>query len=1128
MTLAIYVSDSLEPLADQLAGQLTRPLADPMQPELVAVPSVGLQRWLRLRLASTLGALDGAGDGVAANIEMPFPGVLRSRLLAGDTDPESDPWAIRPMAWTLHRILVDRVGDPQLASVARLPEGATWYGRARRIADLFDRYAVRRPAMLRSWLDSRPVGPAGSALAAQNRWQPHLFGLLREEIGSPSPAERLTDLLGGVADGRVSVDLPPRFGFFGLSTLPGGAAFGELLVAFGAHHDVSLYLLDPAPRTTRRLIDEGFGSGAPFRVEDRSTARVRQPLLRSWGRPAREAQLALRRYGLPAPELVGPASPTGTDSRGSAGPAPPHHDERAGPSEHLLGRLQRHLRSDSAPRPEPVGGADESIRIHSCAGPLRQLEVLRDAVLAGLRDDPTLDEADIVIVCPDLATFAPLVPGVFGPSAEVVGVAWDGPPRLRYAVSDRGLRQEDTVGSALIALAQLVGSRYPASGLLDFLGVTPVRAAFGFDDDALERITEWVENTAVRWGLNEGNRIHNDLPDLPTNTWRFGLQQLLVGMAIDDDEPMMGPAQTPAWGVEGAGVDTLNRLIAVIRRLEAIEAEWLQPATPAEWNRRLSGAVGQLFDVPVHERWQLERARTAVAGVVDDALLGGGSQTPVTIHEIRQILTEVLTERAARPRFLDGGITITSLRPLRWVPHRMVCILGLDDAAMVSMPPSGDDLVAAQPELGDPDPRADQRQALLELLLSAGDRLVITRTGSDVRTNATVPRGVAVSELLGELDELVAAADRRAMRDLVEVDHTRHAHHPANFASERPVSFDPRALRAARTSVQAATSVEEQPQALGPPSGIEFTRDDLVELLLHGPKFFLRRRLDATVGTASEGPSDRLPVGGDHLQDWSTLSAFIEVVGDGLTIDHLGSVLRARGLYPPAGAGEAKMSDLSDLATRMHQVVQDVAGGGPGEPVPLAVELDGAKITGQIAHTVPRSATGPIHLSASKYDKRLRIRLWVDLCLLTLQRPETAWTALAVARTKSTRKGVTVEWHRMTVRGRDGTDRARTADTVITALLRLARTGVCEPLPIFAKVTSRNGYPSGWSNAINGMATDPYVLLTYGRLSEEALLGIPAHAGDPGDPDQPSRFLRLEGALDGLFEQSVHDEKDLG
>ncbi len=1116
MTLAIFVSDSLEPLADRLADRLSRPLDDPMQPELVAVPSVGLQRWLKLRLASTLGALDGAGDGVAANIDMPFPGVLRSRLLAGDADPASDPWAIRPMAWTLHRVLIDRIGDPQLASIARLPESATWYGRARRIADLFDRYAVRRPAMLRAWLESRPIGPAGASLAVQDRWQPHLFGLLREAIGSPSPAERLPDLLRGVADGRISVDLPPRFGFFGLSTLPGGAAFGDLLVAFGTRHDVSLYLLDPAHRTTDRLIDEGFGSGSLFRAEDGSTARVRQPLLRSWGRPAREAQLALRRYGLPAPEPVGPAPPAGADSGPGSRP------------DHLLGRLQRHLRSDAAPDPEPVEGPDESIRIHGCAGPLRQLEVLRDAVLAGLRDDPTLGEADILIVCPDLATFAPLVPGVFGPSAEIVGVAWDGPPRLRYAVSDRGLRQDDTVGSALIALAHLVGGRYPASGLLDFLGVTPVRGAFGFDDDALDRITGWVENTAVRWGLNEGNRIHNDLPDLATNTWSFGLQQLVVGMAIDDDEPMMGPAHTPAWGVEGGGVDTLNRLIAVVRRLEAIEAEWLQPATPAEWNRRLSGAVGQLFDVPVQERWQLERARAAIAAVVDDAVLGGGSQTPVTIHEIRQILTEALTERAARPRFFDGGITITSLRPLRWVPHRMVCILGLDDASMVSVSPSGDDLVASQPEFGDPDPRADQRQALLELVLSAGERLVITRTGSDLRTNATVPRGVAVSELLGELDELVAVADRPALHDLVEIDHTRHAHHPANFDGQRPVSFDPRALRAARARARAVTSVEEQPPALAPPAGIEVTRDDLVELLLHGPKFFLRRRLDATVGSASEGPSDRLPVGGDHLQDWSTLSAFIEAVRDGQTIEHLGSVLRARGLYPPAAVGVAKMTELSELANRMHQVVHSVAGGGSGEPVSLAVELDGARITGHIAHTVPRSATGPIHLSASKYDKRLRIRLWVDLCLLTLQHPDTAWMGLAVARTKSTRKGVTVEWHRMTVRGRHGADRARTAGTVAAALLQLARTGICEPLPVFAKVTSKNGYPTGWSNAITGLATDPYVLLTHGRLSEEALLGIPAHSGDPGDPDQPSRFLRLEGALDELFRQSVDDEKDLG
>ena len=192
---------------------------------------------------------------------------------------------------------------------------------------------------------------------------------------------------------------------FGLTRLP--ASYLQVLDAIAGTREVHLFLLHPSPALWDRLEPlVGPGTRDLPRREDRTAAEARNPLLASWGRDAREMQLVLG----------------GAETHGDEATA----EQRVGEPT-LLQRVQDDVRADRAPsgvgdgdgdaRPL-LGAGDDSIHVHSCHGRSRQVEVLRDAILHLLEEDPELEARDVIVMCPDIEHFAPLIQATFGAHDE--------------------------------------------------------------------------------------------------------------------------------------------------------------------------------------------------------------------------------------------------------------------------------------------------------------------------------------------------------------------------------------------------------------------------------------------------------------------------------------------------------------------------------------------------------------------------------------------------------------------------------------------------------------------------------------------------------------------------------------
>ena len=1111
-----------------LAEVLAEPPADPMSPEWVAVPTVGMRRWLALELARSLGASGpGSGDGVAANIGFTFPGALSQAVLeAGSSDGAADPWQVDCLVWAVLEVLRAKGDDDRLGPLTVLPAGATWFGRARRLADLFDRYAVRRPELVLHWSAGHDVDGTGRPLAEHDSWQPHLWRLVRARVGVPSPPERLPGLLDDLRTGKLALDLPPRLAIFGVTTLPSGASFIELIEAVSAQRDVHLLLLDPSPVATSRVREARLAGSRPLaslRADDRSDTAARHPLLGSWGRPYRERTVLLagaESRGLSAPQSVDEGEESADCAPGS-----------------LLERVQHDVRADSAPAGDfELGPDDRSIQVHSCHGRARQVQVLRDAILHLLVDDPTLREEDIVVLSPAIDQFGPLVEAGFGISAEeTADVPTDATPRLFYRITDRSLRESYPVLAALDSLLALVSGRFTASEVLEFVSLPTVRKRFDFDDRALGTIADWIVGTNVRWGLDGPHREAWGLPpEFAANSWRVAIDRVLMGVAVSDDDIGLAPGDIAPFGVEGDDIAVAGRLADAVARLASVADDMRRDRTAAKWCDALLDVIEQFFDVGTSQQWQLDQLRRIVAEIGEHAIVGGeAARVEVSLADVRRLLADRIQGVSRRPDFFRGGVTVSSLTPLRWLPFRVICILGLDDAGTSGGTGiDGDDLAATAPLVGDRDPRSEVRQALLEAVLAAGDHLVITRTGRNVRTNQEVPSATVLAELRDVIVATLAPPGQSTYRSRIETVHPLQPFDDRCFRSDQlnrpgPWSFDAGAFAGARAHQQ--RSSERRPFLDGrlPPAPNEDVVIDLTDLrtfFRHPVKAFLRQRLQLHLPGEDRDQSDDLATTLGALERWSVADRLLKARLAGHANDEWERHERVLGTLPPGGLGDISLSEIEETVDQLLVVATEL-GVDPERDDRLPVEVvltDGTRIVGTVEGRCAPPRPGPALVTFSKVAPKHRVAAWLDLAALVAADPATNWRSVIVGCAEKQGRLKTLE---LVGRGETCDDRHGRALDALEVAVDCYRRGLREPIPLFASISyklhKRTAKPSDWES-FNDHADgqDDANRLAFGKLGFEDLCALPARVDDPPG-SSTGRAARFADYLWGTIEATV-------
>ena len=875
----------------------------PLENETILVQSNGIAQWLKLALATAPDATAHSGCGIAAAFDMLLPSNFMWRayraVLGRDAVADVLPFDKPLLLWRLMRLLPDvtrQAGyEPLAVFLQDDPQLRKRYQLADKIADLFDQYQVYRADWLDAWAEGRDELPAlrGRArpLEPNLRWQALLWRALLQDAGTASHTSRAAvhqQFLRTIQTlkSRPAL-LPRRVSVFGLSSLPSQSL--EVLRAISRFTQVLLCVHNPcqhywadllsAQDLARRLSGRHARKpDMPAQLSDEDLHLHAHPLLASWGKQGRD-------YIRFVDEADSP-----NDYRSLFDAAghridlfEPHVNPEPGT---LLNQLQedilqlRPIQETRTQWPAVDPTQDRSLRFHVVHSVQREVEVLHDQLLAAFNADDTLHPRDVIVMVPDVNQYAPHIEAVFGqvPATD--------PRYIPFSIADRSQRQQAPVAFALEFLLNVADARLTVSEVMDLLDVRAVRQRFGIDAQSLPLLRRWIQQAHIRWGLDARHRQPSMGDQGEQNTWMHGVKRMLLGYAMGADptqrtdrdwhgiEPLAEVA-----GLDAALVGPLDRLL---RALQAWMHTASQPAAPAVWGERLQSLLADFVDsddaqdaallMQLQDSLQQWLQACAVARLEEDLPL-----SVVRDHWLTQLDQPQLTQR-----FLGGQLTFATLMPMRAIPFRMVCLLGMADGEFPrSRPPLDFDLMARDLRPGDRSRREDDRYLFLEALLSARERLHISWVGKSIQDNSARAPSVLVSQLR---DHLLAGwrlhqqEGPQALLRALTVEHPLQAFSPSYFGTTPESSALFTYAREWECPAGAPTQSPNRFAPLPPPVLDEpISLHQLAEFLRHPVKTFYRDRLHISLDLEDVTLDDHEPFALDALQAWTLQNELIQV-----------------------------------------------------------------------------------------------------------------------------------------------------------------------------------------------------------------------------------------------------------
>ncbi|EGI6721852.1 exodeoxyribonuclease V subunit gamma [Escherichia coli] len=982
--LRVYHSNRLDVLEALMEFIVERErLDDPFEPEMILVQSTGMAQWLQMTLSQKF--------GIAANIDFPLPASFIWDMFVRVLPeiPKESAFNKQSMSWKLMTLLPQLLEREDFTLLRHYltddSDKRKLFQLSSKAADLFDQYLVYRPDWLAQWETGHLVEGLGEAQA----WQAPLWKALVEythQLGQPrwhraNLYQRFIETLESAT--TCPPGLPSRVFICGISALP--PVYLQALQALGKHIEIHLLFTNPcryywgdikdpaylAKLLTRQrrhsfedrelpLFRDSENAGQLFNSDGEQD--VGNPLLASWGKLGRDYIYLLSDLES-SQELDAFVDVTPDNLLHNIQSDILELENRA-----VAGvNIEEFSRSDNK---RPLDPLDSSITFHVCHSPQREVEVLHDRLLAMLEEDPTLTPRDIIVMVADIDSYSPFIQAVFGSAPA--------DRYLPYAISDRRARQSHPVLEAFISLLSLPDSRFVSEDVLALLDVPVLAARFDITEEGLRYLRQWVNESGIRWGIDDDNVRELELPATGQHTWRFGLTRMLLGYAM---ESAQGEWQSVLPYDESSGLiaELVGHLASLLMQLNIWRRGLAQERPLEEWLPVCRDMLNAFFLPDAETEAAMTLIEQQWQAIIAEGL-GAQYGDAVPLSLLRDELAQRLDQERISQRFLAGPVNICTLMPMRSIPFKVVCLLGMNDGVYPrQLAPLGFDLMSQKPKRGDRSRRDDDRYLFLEALISAQQKLYISYIGRSIQDNSERFPSVLVQELIDYIgqshylpgDEALNCDESEArVKAHLTCLHTRMPFDPQNYLPGERQSYAREWLPAASQAGKAHSEFV-QPLPFTLPETVPL--ETLQRFWAHPVRAFFQMRLQVNFRTEDSEIPDTEPFILEGLSRYQINQQLLNALVEQDDAERLFRRFRAAGDLPYGAFGEifweTQCQEMQQLADRVIACLQ------PGQSMEIDLACNGVQITGWLPQVQP---DGLLRWRPSLLSVAQGMQLWLE------------------------------------------------------------------------------------------------------------------------------------------------------
>ena len=931
----LQVSNSLNQLADKLSEEIRNQKHSVFQPVYIITQTEGMNSWLKLRIAQRM--------GIAANIEFLKPNDLINQVYFSLGGPFKKSLNSDDLNWLLYKVL----GEKQF--IQAFPRISDYYNYegidkevkrmalAEKVADLFDQYQIYRPDMIQAWNQDKLFTKYEEEKWQKELWQrtknvsPDLFPdktqigkYIHEALKDPNQTERLKQRL-------------PVIYLFGISVIT--EYHLEIFQHLSKFIEIHFLLLNPAPYDfwyedkSEKLLYFLKKIGKAHHSET-STGNT---LLTAWGKILQDTFTILFKNEA----LI--------NSYDVIGDIQPKEDS-------LLHKVQASVFENRQPEKGNFTKdnlMDGSVNINSCYGPAREVEALYN-YLTHLVDQKKelLSSRDIIVMVSDIDLYASYIKAVFDNAQH----------KFYYTIADESYAASDSISNALHNILALTEQEFTAEVVVRLLDFSSIRNRHMIINTS--QVREIVDAANIRFGI-EGD--HAD--DSVYVSWKYGLKRIMYGICISGGEEYGHGKDSffPMDNVESSDAINVIRFVHFAEALIQSLEERTQKKKIGDWVAYVEKVLNN-FVINTEENQeedygelltQLENYNTI------NELFTEEISYEVFAHNFLPSLTGVTRSKA----FAGGGITFCSLIPMRSIPFKVVCLLGMNfDKFPRKDKKTSFNLIEKERRKGDRNIKENDKHLFLETLLSAQKYLYISYTGQSVKDNSGLPPSILVDELLDYIES--AAEEPAKVREELITTHPLHSF-SQKYKSGHP-KFYSYLLHPQEQSKNLFSDKEKEGSEIN-----EIQLHKLISFLKSPVKGYYNNVLGIYYGGDDVTLKDTEIFELDQLGKWSFKKQVLKIGEEDMHAFRNEQL--KKGNLPLKNMAPVVLKSIREEMAEVKETFKDLTRGKEETVFAVHLEIDGVMLKGSVENIYDNKL---VAVSFSKKENKYLLEAWINYLVL--------------------------------------------------------------------------------------------------------------------------------------------------